>query len=240
MALPHTGSGGVTTAEIGGSFSYQPFCISTARMHNIAFPGADLLVAPGCGRCQHPQLSWPTAGEDDTRPAPNIDPTALPWADYQWQPADSMCHCRSCLWVILCFTYNIGADANLCNRTAAGFSHPLVTHAQAYPHTHTHHKPCCLLLKANVAQKARTGAGYRQKHPTSCNSIFMLLGPHGLGKSSPHPGHLDTTRIVSPGDERVKFSRNKLAPNTFPRLFWGLGGKQVFLREGLPIRLTAC
>ncbi|EOB01843.1 hypothetical protein Anapl_09769 [Anas platyrhynchos] len=34
-----------------------------ARMHNIAFPGgADLLVAPGCRRCRHPQCHGPQQG----------------------------------------------------------------------------------------------------------------------------------------------------------------------------------
>lgn len=45
------GSGGLTTIEIQGSFSYQLFCISTARIYNIAFPPnagslVDLFAAP--------------------------------------------------------------------------------------------------------------------------------------------------------------------------------------------------
>jgi len=45
------GSGGLTTTEIQGSFSYQPFCVSTAHKHNIAFPPnadspLDLFAAP--------------------------------------------------------------------------------------------------------------------------------------------------------------------------------------------------
>lgn len=46
VVLPRVGSGGITTAEIWGSFSYQLLCISTAHIHNIALPdGADPLVS---------------------------------------------------------------------------------------------------------------------------------------------------------------------------------------------------
>lgn len=138
VALPHTGSGGVTTAEIGGSFSYQLFCISTARMHNIAFPGgADLLVAPGCRRCRHPQCHGPR----QARMTPSQPQISIRQLCPGLTISDSQQTLRAtadpAFESSLCFTYNIGADANLCNRTAAGFSHPLVMHTQAYPHTHT-------------------------------------------------------------------------------------------------------
>lgn len=45
MISPPTDSDGLSTTEIQGSFSYELFCVSTARTHDIAFPpNADSLV----------------------------------------------------------------------------------------------------------------------------------------------------------------------------------------------------
>lgn len=90
----------------------------------------------------------------------------------------------------LCFTYIVQDDANLCNCTPIGFSHPLIT---AYPHTQ--HKPFYALWKINAAQEGRAG---------------VQLTP-SQARGAAH-------RLFFAGNRRVKF-RNGLTPNTFPRLF---------------------
>lgn len=95
------------------------------------------MPAPPAPRCQHLWQAGVT--HNQTQPQLCLELSASDSQQLLRVTADPAFESSSSL----CFTYNIGADANLCNHMPGNCSHPLVIHIQAYPHTYSTNPAVC-------------------------------------------------------------------------------------------------